>query len=428
MSLVRGQGVSSGGHMTGDLLVGIAEVDITPPAGKRMDGYISREEPGLGAHDALLAQVLLLEHDEKRAAIVAVDTLAVSSGFAGALREALAGVLDTQPAAILICASHTHAGPCGLQNWFPPGAAPELDQKLVEAVSEQIMDAARAALDNRAPAVLTASVGQLAGVGGDRNEPERSVDQQITVWRFRHHDGQPLAIVFHYACHPTVLGADNRLYSADFVGAARRRIRKAFPGAVPVFINGAAGNISTRFLRREQSFEAVERLGQIVGDRVIALVAEGKPEPVALAWATEALELPFRRFAAPSELSRPTAASRLEVVRAEGRAIETQLARALAGRHTQTAVLSAFRIGSWILVGVPGEPFDELALAVRAEWPGALIAGYANDYLGYFPSQSAIEMATYEALSSPYDVRAHELLRDGARRLIRQLLSNFRSV
>jgi hypothetical protein len=51
----------------------------------------------------------------------------------------------------------------------------------------------------------------------------------------------------------------------------------------------------------------------------------------------------------------------------------------------------------------------------------ALVAGYANDYFGYFPTQAAIDGATYEALSSPFDARAHMLLQDRLAALIRRV-------
>ena len=49
-------------------------------------------------------------------------------------------------------------------------------------------------------------------------------------------------------------------------------------------------------------------------------------------------------------------------------------------------------------------------------FPQALVIGYANDYLGYFPTQTAIDEATYEALSSAFDARAHQLLAGTPRR------------
>jgi len=48
-----------------------------------------------------------------------------------------------------------------------------------------------------------------------------------------------------------------------------------------------------------------------------------------------------------------------------------------------------------LITGICGFTGDRLARALRAVSPGALVAGYANDYLGYFPTQAAIDDGTY---------------------------------
>src|SRR5258708_3685124 len=96
--------------------IGVTEVDITPPVGLPMDGYMARAGVSTGVHDPLLAQVLVLEDGDMRAALVTLDVMGVSVSFTKPLRSSLAAVIGTIPDAILICASHTHAGPAGLQD------------------------------------------------------------------------------------------------------------------------------------------------------------------------------------------------------------------------------------------------------------------------------------------------------------------------
>ncbi len=67
--------------MNDQLLVGVSEVNITPPVGLPMDGYMARSGVSRGIHDPLLAQVLVLDDSHMRMAIVALDVLAVSAQF-----------------------------------------------------------------------------------------------------------------------------------------------------------------------------------------------------------------------------------------------------------------------------------------------------------------------------------------------------------
>ena len=406
------------------LLVGASEIEITPAAGLAMDGYMARDSVSAGVHDPLMAQVLVLDQAGRRAVIVTLDVLGVSQDFSDGLRRDLAALAGTADDAVLICASHTHAGPSGLQTWFPVDAAPHLKPDLASLIRQRVLEATRQAVARLQPAHLRAGSGELAGLGGDRNRPDQPVDQQVSVLSFHDANDAPIAVLFHFACHPTVLSAANYLYSADFPGAARQHIRAVYPGAIALYLNGAAGNISTRFYRRDQSFAEVARLGQMLGERVLDLMRASSIEAAAVDWQCEAIALPFRVFAAEARALAGTGNARLDTVRAEGAFIEAQLRCAHGGRVTQTTVVCAVRVGSWVLLATPGEAFSDLALALRAVDPHALIVGYANDYVGYFPTQAAIDAATYEALSSPYDARAHELLYERLSAMMRRVPSN----
>ena len=408
--------------MNESFLVGASTVDITPAPGRQMDGYMARIGTSTGVHDPLTAQVLALEHRDRHAVLVTLDVMGVSKTFTDDLRRDLAALFRTTPDATLVCASHTHAGPSGLQHWSPIGAA-VLDHDLAANVRASIRQAAEQARDSRRPMWLRSAVGDVPGIGGDRNRPERPTDARLSVLAFLREDEEPGAILFHYACHPTVLSAANLEYSADFPGAARRHIREHYPDAVCLFVNGAAGNVSTRFHRRDQSFEEVDRLGRLLGDRVIQLVAQAASANPALNTSCASVLLPLRQFPVETRQVESSGNARIDVVRTQGAAIEAQLERALQGHALQPAELCALKIGEWLLLTVPGEAFNGLALALRRAHSKALVAGYANDYLGYFPTQTAVKEATYEALASAFDARAHELLRERLVALIHHMQS-----
>jgi hypothetical protein len=128
---------------------------------------------------------------------------------------------------------------------------------------------------------------------------------------------------------------------------------------------------------------------------------------IAVDWDTLLLELPFRALLPESTvIAAAPGSGRFEETRAQGSMIQATLHQMIGKRLTQAVELSLLKIGSWTLIGVPGEPFNALAVAVRAAEPHALVVGLANDYVGYLPTQTAINLQTYEALSSPFDARA----------------------
>ncbi len=91
------------------------------------------------------------------------------------------------------------------------------------------------------------------------------------------------------------------------------------------------------------------------------------------------------------------------------------------GRSSQGVTLTRLKIGSWVLFCVPGEPFNEIASRMRQVLPHTLVVGLVNDYAGYFPTQNAIDMQTYEALSSPYDARALSLIQNPLSKIVLQI-------
>ncbi len=400
--------------MTENLFAGAAEVDITPPPGLLMDGYMARDGGSLGTHDPLLAQVLVLRHGGQTLAVIAMDILAVSVRFTTPLRQTLATILDTEANAIMIAPSHTHCGPRGLQGWFPMGKTPELDESLVASVTEQLIRAAQTALAGLEPVNLVWRTGTVDGIGTDRNQPDVPVDHTVTTLCCERADGSIKTILFHYACHPTILSAATREYSADFVGAARNRLKQDYPQAVCMFINGAQGDISTRFRRRDQSFAEVERLGTHLAEIILGVLQhpQAPDDNHELAYDGESINLPFRDLASADspEMANADMTTRIEQTRAEGKMLQAKLQQTLNGRTSHDTVLNRLTIGSWQLLGIPGEPFNHIATNIRATSPRALVVALANDYAGYFPSQTAIDNMTYEALSSPYDARALNLI------------------
>src|SRR5713226_9330314 len=118
--------------MAEQFFAGASEVDITPPVGLPMDGYMARVGVSQGVHDPLLAQVLVLDDANRRVALVAMDVLAVGAAFADTLRLSLATLLTMNPNAVLVCASHTHAGPAGLHDWFAGGTGTALNLQIKE--------------------------------------------------------------------------------------------------------------------------------------------------------------------------------------------------------------------------------------------------------------------------------------------------------
>jgi hypothetical protein len=90
-----------------------------------------------------------------------------------------------------------------------------------------------------------------------------------------------------------------------------------------------------------------------------------------------------------------------------------------------SAGLTAVRIGGTAWVTVPGELQTRLGLDIktagRRSFEETFVAGYSNDYLGYFLTRRDYGQPSYVACGSFYGEKGGEIVRDSAVDLLRRL-------
>ena len=136
----------------------------------------------------------------------------------------------------------------------------------------------------------------------------------MTVTRFDDLDGRPIATLVNYGCHPTTLGPDNNLLSADFPGVVCTRIEEAL-GGVAIFSTGPQGDVNPGGYSPEGSMvgvvvswrtaASVEQYGRAIADVAIDVHRDLRPVPSDRVWGA----VPDRR-ASPQAAARRGARSR----------------------------------------------------------------------------------------------------------------------
>jgi hypothetical protein len=412
---------------------GAAVVDITPTGAVVMDGYGGRRERSRGVHDPLFARVLLIEHEGTRAAIVSCDLLGMHSEITGEVRRLAEKRLGIPADALVVCATHNHAGPAGLRG----GMFSRLDEALAGTLVQRIIGALEEAVGSLQPAVLKSGRVTIDTISQNRRDPDGPMDPVLRVLLVDGEDG-PIASVISFACHATVLDGENLMLSAEFPGVACRLVSEQ-TGAPALYVQGACGNVNPMWIR--QDFESVQRAGQIVGGAALRVVAElqalgrgqrahnirwdeftEKPVPgrvvePRLKAARREIEVPLRAFLADEEYASRVGeleakAAALAEDSGERRAVMSQLTRfqnerwaatwarrqpEVTAQHTEVQALS---LGEGLAVlALPGEFFVESAEVIRSRFgvEDLLVACYANDYIGYVIPPAAYEEGGYEA-------------------------------
>lgn len=417
------------------MYVGSSRVPFHWPVGLPLAGYLNRTLPAAGTHRELYARAVVLAADDERAALCLIsgEVLAVDGTLTRRLRERVQSEFGLPPDAVMVTATHTHASVAGLAR-FP--VAGEVDAvfgayapERVEQFVETAMTAVRQAWAARRPARLTAGTAMTHGIAANRRDAAGVRDPLLRFIQARDEAGAAPVTILNYACHPTILSAENRLYSGDLIGTACALLET--PGQVALGLTGAAGDISTRFTRRAASPAEVERMAaelaeavrsasaQLLADAPLAGVRQSVTLPVKPAPDRAALE---RQLAdARARLAAlPPAHSQRRVAEAEIEGLEVQVRLGQRPASLETEI-QVFALGGAYIVALPGELFVEygLALSARLAPTPVLVAGYANDYVGYVTTPAAA--SGYEADSAIVPAQAGGLLLGAAEAAVSRL-------
>jgi hypothetical protein len=359
--------------------------------------------------------------------------MAIEIGWASDLRQLVARELGIPAANLLVAATHSHSTPGHLFAFDGP-VGPALEAVLGESVgpvdhglrddlSRRTLDGIAQAIAAMRPATVRSGTGRVAGLAANRTDRAQPVDLRCRVLAVDDRDGSAIATVVHHACHPTVLAADDRGLSADVPGAATRRLEEEI-GGVALFLNGALGDVSTRFTRQGRGPEEVDRLGGLLADEALGIRAVARTIAVEPLASSSTVRLTSKEppvglsstariqgdvVGRDEPLGRPALAAlddgerrRLETAR-EGVEIAARLRPHLSGLTGIDVEIQVLELGSRLaLVALPLEVFSSIGTAIGELDPGRDIAlvGPANGYLGYLPSAAAWQMGGYEVDSS----------------------------
>ncbi|MFN8593498.1 MAG: neutral/alkaline non-lysosomal ceramidase N-terminal domain-containing protein [Thermomicrobiales bacterium] len=459
---------------------GVGRVSITPPLTAPHAGWGAQVHvvPD-GVEADLWATVLVVADGDTMAAWIDLDLVIISRPESDAIRAAVAGALDIPREAVRVSVTHNHAGPPpSAWNWA--GQGQEALAGYYAMLPEYAAGAARLARQNLCPARVAVGSGE-SRVAVNRREtapggrpvvginPDGIIDPQVFVLRIDSRDGDPLAAVVGYTMHPTTLGPESRLISPDWPGHLKRTV-EMLTGATCLFAQGATGNVGPGPDGFTADLGVVRRLGRQIGceaarvyfglelsatrhrhDRV---QESGAPlsiwkreavdaaEPVVRV-ASREIDLPVLPQPSLTEARERVAAAqaRLDALRQEG-ALAAEIeaatfvvkranmalfrAETYGGRETFPVDLHLLQIGPAVLVGIEGEPFVEIGLAVKegSPWPATWFGGYIGGWAGYIAMPEAYDVGGYEVETSPFAPDAAEAMTQGTLAALREFAAS----
>jgi neutral ceramidase len=390
------------GRGAGPLTAGGATVPLDVPPGSPIGGYPRLDFASQGIRDVPQARALVLSVPAFTVAVVSVDILLVPADLRARVERRLAGLA---PDALLVTATHTHAGPGGywedaLGERFGTGP---FDERIVEGLAARIAQAVEQAAAARAPATL--SVARAHRPDLVRNRDQGEPDGRLLAIRVEAAPGEVVGQLLVFPAHATVLGSRNRRISGDWPAALAREL----PGTT-VVLQGAEGDQTWRL--PPPPSDAPRPLPEVA------------PEDFARELAAEVRRLPWSAGTPDATLAGAVAWGTLPdpSFGAVPAFLDRLLSNLLWGWLPPSVGVSALRIGPVLLLAVPAEPGEAVGRAWReALGPEAEVVSLANDYVGYVDTAERVRARTGEARRTYLGPDLAQVLGEGLRVAARAL-------
>ncbi len=406
--------------------IGLHELEITPPFPVPLAGFgLARMSCHEGVHDPLHVGCAVFESGDEIVALVSCEVIGLTSEFIQQVRSALSATCDFPAERIVITCTHTHGAPV-----IGGAFAPYLMERVVKVI--------RNAWEDRRPRRLVAGSGRHPQwVGFNRRHLQSGflpVDREVSFLGVLEPRGELRAVLYHYACHPSILGPDNLLITADWPEVVRRSIRERMGADVAVlYLKGTEGDINTGYCAGRSSlgiaiptrtYDTAEWVGKVIAETIFKgwkRVCE--PSDATIRFASRILDLRYQKSEGmetarqavawwDKEIERIAAGGRPEghlldarVEQAYARFHVTTLEEIVAtGQQTLAVEQTAFRLGKAGFLSFPGEFFVESGLQVKRKAKAAFAfpLGITNDYRGYFPPENEFPSGGYEVATAKF--------------------------
>ena len=436
------------------LRIGLSKVDITPRRSVSLAGYFN-DRKSRGILDRLYARTLLLSDNKTTLCLINLDLLGLADEDVDIIQQRLKRKFSLWPQNIFISSTHTHTAPAPFTVF---GARRE--KRYIKELFSLIEKAVKIASERMAEGEIHIARIREKGLSFNRRyfmkggkvltnppkgspdiiKPEGPVDNLITSLIFT--SGRRIkGMLVQATNHVDTIGGN--LISADWPGHLARELNKKLEGRFPVLVlTGTAGNINhynPYLLKGQSSYAESRRIGQAYAGLVVkSLAKKSILKTDRLSAMSQRLSVPYRKVSS-SEIKEAGEILKVRVPASSKDLTSEDLAKGdilvkrlfsgalldfVKAREKEkkgTVNITVFKIGELAVIGLPGEPFVEIGLAIKkkSRFPYTLVTGNTNGEAGYIPLKKHFQHGGYETATHLYNRFSEDL----GKRIIRESIN-----
>ncbi|WP_339925999.1 neutral/alkaline non-lysosomal ceramidase N-terminal domain-containing protein [uncultured Cyclobacterium sp.] len=447
---------------------GMMEIEITPSEA----GYPHYRGPSTGAHDPLFAKAVIFQQGEEKVALVVGDLLWIERDLSVKARRRIEAITGIPFQNIIIAGTHSHTSPAyhpnirELTGTLRPPFDTQQDTGKADAYPKELEDgivnAVIKAYEQREEVVLEVfgeevndlaynrrfimKNGKLITNPGRRNpsirEVEGPTDPELAVVMIqRKKDKHPIGTVSNFSLHADTFGGT--AFSADYPGFLANNLQKHFhKDFVSLFATGACGNINhVDVSGTKEEGKSSSDIGEILSSAILQMPSKFQkviqPDLKAIAkviyvpiqhFTPEELEWAIKETDAPALYEETDFLERRRrlKIRSLERIRRTEAVPPTIGDQPWRIPLEVqvFQVSEDLaIVGLPGEVFVDLGLAIKENSPykNTIVVELTHSHIAYVPTKEAFTRGGYETVNSRLAPGGGEMLADTAIALLQEI-------
>lgn len=412
---------------------GYSKIIITPIKHCPLGGYDKRKKNSEGIHDDLYARCLIFKTDNSLLVLVSLDILGIDEVLSEKIKKSISNIdNEINAEGVFIFATHTHSGPStafsGRQTFDR-----EYFDFLVSSCTETFI---KAKLDLKDSKVYL-NTAEIHGVASKRNGYEAikgDTGVKCSFIRVVRKDRKDIFI--NFPCHMTVLDENNLLCSKDIEYGLETALNEKGISNL-LYANGAAGDISTRFSKREASYDEVKRLGGLLAEQILdaGISGSGEIKLQQILFKGTEFQLKYKMSLTEDEKKAKLAEIQNNISKIKDRRSKRDMDSALlvlqrpdkdfnnipgtikVGReYFKNVKIHCAIAGEIAFIGIPFEIYYSTGIKIEAMLKKkygcntVFILGYCEGYGGYVPPFEDFLRISYETVACPFEMHGENKL------------------
>lgn len=377
-------------------------------------------------HDPIHARAIIIENNET-IVIVSLEITSMPEQETDEIRKIISEKLKIKRENIWICVTHSFSSPHLLPDFILKTEENiQLKSEYRAAIQNAALEAASDAVLKLQPAVAGMQTGEC-GIVANRDikladgwwigvNGKGMTDRTVSVIRFNNTEGEPIALITHFAMQSSVLDQSEltgggKPVSSDVAGNACSKVEETYGNVVALFLIGAAGDqapiekaVTETFEDgkkvhtdlHEQGFEICDRLAGILGDTICGISdkTECTIRELPISVQSEKVTVPAKRMDKDLHSLVPT----------------HEFTYVYDGEKETT--IEKLQLGDIVLLGVRPELNCVTAASIMdmSEFKMTLICTMVNGASKYMADRESYARFCYEAMNSPFGCGAAEIV------------------